>query len=182
MKQIILLLFIAIIFTPWALSQNDPNLSHFYMSRQQITIEDNSPIIINKTGNVNNPNQGSLPVNSPVNLPRASWQQYSPSVTNYKPNLPKVYNGVPPQAPPAPVVNNPKANLAKAQTLKNKSVKPTNVVKTYSTYKGYGGKASAVTTQTTNTTSQYGMNQTNKQINSNVNGKLLHWRPQTKNY
>ncbi len=172
-----------------ACAQNDPNLGHFYMSRRQITIEDNSPIIINKTGNAMAPNpyQGSLP-NSGMSLPKASWQQYSPSVTNFKPNLPTVYKGIPtpaPQATPSP--NLPVANTAKANSLKNKAktAKDNNTVKAYSTYKGYGGKVtntSSSSVTTAQTKMQSGQMQSNKQINSSVNGQLLHWRPQAKNY
>lgn len=75
-----------------AFAQNsyDPNLGHFYMGRQQITIEDNSPIIRDKTGATVNGANGAL-LNRPAPLPKAGWQGYAPiDNTNTNPNLPKV--------------------------------------------------------------------------------------------
>jgi hypothetical protein len=69
----------------------NPNLSHFYMGRQQITIEDNTPIINNKTGSTAAGGGNGALLNRPVPLPQAGWQPYAPVETpGINPNLPKV--------------------------------------------------------------------------------------------
>jgi len=55
----------------------NPNYSHFYMGRQEWTVEDNSPVIIDKTGTANSGMNGSL-INRPTPLPKAGWQGYAP--------------------------------------------------------------------------------------------------------
>src|ERR1700683_4813520 len=68
----------------------DPNLGHFYMGRQQITIEDESPIVNDKTGTAPGGGNGAL-LNRPTPLPKAGWQPYAPVETpGLNPNLPKV--------------------------------------------------------------------------------------------
>jgi hypothetical protein len=58
----------------------DPNFSHFYMGRQQWSVEDNSPVIINRTGTAPGAMNGALQ-NRPVPLPKAGWQGYAPVET-----------------------------------------------------------------------------------------------------
>ena len=56
---------------------SDPNFNHFYMGRQQWTVEDNSPVIINRTGTAPGAGMnGALPARPP--LPKAGWQGYAP--------------------------------------------------------------------------------------------------------
>ena len=60
------------------------------MGRQQITIENDAPIINNRTGNTNGGGNGAL-MNRPIPLPQAGWQPYAPVETpGINPNLPKV--------------------------------------------------------------------------------------------
>jgi hypothetical protein len=81
----------------------DPNLGHFYMARQQITITDDGPVINNKTTPpaVPGAGPGALPAGIPQGLPAARWTQYSPPETSpsLSTSLPKVPNGVPPKQP-----------------------------------------------------------------------------------
>lgn len=71
---------------------SDPNLGHFYMGRQQWTIQDDSPIINNQTGTAPGAMNGALPSRPP--LPKAGWQGYAP-VENLKSttNSPKTSGG-----------------------------------------------------------------------------------------
>lgn len=60
------------------------------MGRQQITIEDESPVVTNKAGGAAGGMNGGLP-NRPTALPKAGWQPYAPVETpGINPNLPKV--------------------------------------------------------------------------------------------
>ncbi len=61
------------------------------MGRQQITIEDKSPIINDKTGGAAGGGGNGALINRPVPLPKAGWQPYAPVETpGINPNLPKV--------------------------------------------------------------------------------------------
>ena len=69
----------------------DPNLGHFYMGRQQITIENNTPIINDRTGGTTGGGGNGGLLSRPVPLPQAGWQPYAPIETpGINPNLPKV--------------------------------------------------------------------------------------------
>ena len=155
---------------------NNPNLNHFYMGRQQVQIIDDSPIIMNRpggaggSGNMN----GSLP-NRPIALPHAGWQSYTPAQPpGFASGLPKtVLKGVPPK----PVPNGPTGNKAKAGALaagnKGKSKgKPVTVAGSptaVSTYKPYATYKPA---QPAGLGAAGGNNQ---QTSTNVRSSVLHW-------
>ncbi len=88
----------------------DPNMGHFYMARQQITILDDGPVVNNRVSAPAQPGQpapgnGALP-GGPMPLAPARWQQYSPAETppNLSTSLPRVNNGIPKKIP-LPVAN-----------------------------------------------------------------------------
>ncbi|HEY9756566.1 MAG TPA: hypothetical protein V6C97_15470 [Oculatellaceae cyanobacterium] len=144
----------------------DPNMGHFYMARQQITITDDGPVINNKTTQPGAPGAGSMPAGIPQGLPAARWTQYSPAAENpnLSTSLPKVSNGVPPKLPPG----GPAGKSAKAGKLAVPSAKPTAAVKpapsteAYAPYKKFAPDA-AVT------------GASNAQSSSAVRGDVLHW-------
>ncbi len=156
--------------------------SSFYMSRRQLQFVDDSPIIRNSNGQVQqgtgagfgNAQQGQQP------LQRAGFTSYSSSLPqSAAPSLPKVNNGVPAQPPPQAA---PKSLSAKAGGLgkgKKASTKPATATKApaqpegihaYNSYNGYnpsaaapgevagGGGSGSVTTR-----------------QGNVKGSVLHW-------
>jgi len=61
------------------------------MGHQQITVEDNSPIINDRTGSTAGGGANGGLLNRPASLPKAGWQPYAPVETpGINPNLPKV--------------------------------------------------------------------------------------------
>jgi hypothetical protein len=152
---------------------DDPNIGHFYMGRQQITITDDAPLVNDQRtrgGAAPAGMNGALP-GRPRGLPTAGWQSYSPVAPSLSTNLPKVNNGVP--KPVAPVANKPprgmKGNAGALGAGKGKSATPQgdpNVVKTYKPYTRYQNPDSAGISATDNA---------NQQSTSNVRGSVLHW-------
>ncbi len=146
---------------------NDPNMGHFYMARQQITITDDGPLINNKMTQPGQPGAGAMPVAIPQGLPAARWTQYSPAENpNLSTSLPKVVNGVPPKMPPA--TNGPTGRSGKAGKLPvaarpavvKQPAAPTTA--TYAPYKQFSPDA-AIT------------GASSAQSQSNVKGDVLHW-------
>jgi hypothetical protein len=126
----------------------DPNLGHFYMGRQQVTITDDSPQVNDQRTQPAPPGQqgaaGGVP-NRPVALPRASFAQYSNNLPTLQGSLPRTVNGVPPKAPPNAGVS-PK--MAKTGAYKNKQAAVAKaapsgppVLKSYAPVQGYGAGA-----------------------------------------
>ena len=132
-----------------------PDSSQFYMSRRQVQVIDDSPIVKYGGGPGGAAGGaaggfGGMPAGAQMGLPRAGFQSNiggSPSLTT---PLPKVNNGVPPKAPPV----DEKAMRAKANALAKsqakaaaKSVaqaqpKAPEGIKAYNSYKGYNPAAS----------------------------------------
>lgn len=143
----------------------DPNLGHFYMARQQITITDDSPVIMKKTNSPGATAAGSLPAGAPQGLPQARWTQYAPADNpNLSTSLPKVSNGVPkaPSAAQTPthgktgkLAAKPKASLAPRD-------KAEPAAAAYEPYKKFSPEA-AVT------------GASSAQSSSRVKGDVLHW-------
>ncbi|RTL35989.1 MAG: hypothetical protein EKK48_26890 [Candidatus Melainabacteria bacterium] len=158
--------------------QSDPNIGHFYMARQQITITDEAPMVNDQRTNpaAAQAGMGGMP-GGPMPLPRAGWQPYSQSIPSLRTSLPKTNNGVPEKAPPPPpmgmrgraggLINGPKT------AAKPKSSQPpapsAPVVKAYSPYKQYAPDSAAAGSAA-------------MQSNSAVRGSVLHWARPRKNY
>jgi hypothetical protein len=169
--------------------QVDPNIGHFYMARQQITITDDSPVVQNKTnGPQSNAGggggQGGMQ-NAPAALPRAGWMPYSQDVPGLRTNLPATNNGVP-QKPPPQQAQPRGQHAGRGGLLKSsngggngggnggKSSKPgansataaapanRNAVQAYSPYKHYAPESPASGSAA-------------MQSNANVKGNVLHW-------
>lgn len=143
----------------------DPNLGHFFMGRQQITIEDNSPIINDKTGSTANGANGAL-LNRQVPLPKSGWQGYAPVETpGINPNLPKV---------PGPVRQSHTAGTAGATGQKGRTGKLTAKAKSsavpISGYKPYAKYPE----QTLNPQAAQDLG-----VSTHVKGNLLHWARRT---
>jgi hypothetical protein len=148
----------------------DPNLNHYYMGRQQITITDEAPMVNDKTGGAAGGGgggaNGGLP-GRPTALPRSGFQSYSPEAApaNTR-SLPKLVNGVPPKSPP-PQAAGHKGKAGKLASNKS-NVRPqspstptgASAYKPYATY----GTPSAPASAAGSSSSQ-----------SNVKGNLLHW-------
>jgi hypothetical protein len=130
----------------------DPNISHFYMARQEIQIMDDAPAVNDMRTQPGPPGSKNAPPPSQRQaLPHAGFMPYSQNVPSLRNGLPNVYNGVPQKAPPPVLGIDPKS--AKAGAYKGKGAKgaggkqgapaaPT-VAKTYDSYQGYGGKGAA---------------------------------------
>lgn len=159
--------------------------SSFYMSRRQVQIIDNSPIV-NYSGGGGPGAQGAPAAGFGGNmgrapLQRAGFQSYSTGMPQYAPqNLPHVNNGVPPKQEPRPNPG-PRSMSAKAGGLSNskggagasaggsgpgKHSAP-NTVSAYNTYKGY---SPATTPQPQGAGSGGGLNSSTA-----VQGSILHW-------
>ncbi len=154
-----------------ALAQRDadPNLGHFYMARQQVTITDDGPVVVNRRtppAQPGAPGAGSLPAGIPQGLPAARWSQYAPTDNpSLSSSLPKVNNGVPKTPPPLPPGAHGKTGKlplgGKPKTAA--SAPPTvdkNVPAAYEPYKKFSPEAAVS-----------GANQTS----GNVKGDVLHW-------
>ncbi len=138
----------------------DPNFNHFYMGRQQWTVEDNSPVIINRAGTAPGAMNGALP-NRPA-LPKASWQGYAPidnPATNN--NLSKAGGG----ARSKNIGHSKPGQRGQAGNLTgNKSPSGTNAYKPYATYSNPTNAPNTGTDPSTST---------------RVKGDLLHWARRT---
>jgi hypothetical protein len=149
----------------------DPNLNHFYMGRQQITIENNTPIINNRTGSTAGGGVNGGLLNRPVPLPQSGWQPYAPVETpGINPNLPKV---------PTPVRQLHNAQARSTTTGKKghagnltagahgKSSSAANGIRSYSPYAQYPPPAA-----NTQAAEELG-------TSTHVKGSLLHWARRT---
>lgn len=132
----------------------DPNLGHFYMGRQQWTVEDNSPIINDRTSTTDNTMNGSLP-SRPVPLPKSGWQGYAPiEKPPANPNPSKNSN----QLKSSTSKNSASGNKGKAGNLTgNKSPSSIKGYKPYATYQNPVA------------------NPAEPQTSTHVKGNLLHW-------
>ena len=141
----------------------DPNMGHFYMARQQITITDDGPTVNDKRTQPGAPQQGANPAGIPQGLPAARWTQYSPAENpNLSTSLPKVSNGVPPKMPPpGPAGKSAKAGKL-AMPTPRPAAKPAPTTEAYAPYKKFAPDA-AVT------------GASNAQSSSAVKGDVLHW-------
>lgn len=145
-----------------AFSQRDynPNFNHFYMGRQEWTVEDNSPVIINKTGTGSGGMNGSLP-NRPA-LPKAGWQGYAP-IDNPPPNssLPKGPGSSRPKGAAHPKLG------YKGHTGNLTGGKSSSGINAYKPYATYSSPTNAPNTGIDPSTSTH------------VKGDLLHWARRT---
>jgi hypothetical protein len=148
----------------------DPNLQHFFMGRQQITVEDNSPIINNRTGDAAGGGGNGALLNRAVPLPKSGWQPYAPVETpGINPNLPKV---------PGPVhqshtaaANTKTGNKGHAGHLAagaHGKTSSANNIRSYSPYTKYPAPAANTEAQADLSTSTH------------VKGSLLHWARRTR--
>jgi hypothetical protein len=88
--------------TAYAQRTSDPNIGHFYMARQQVSITDDSPVINNRMsgaaapGAAQMPGNGALPA-GPMPLAPARWQSFAPPPTapGLSTSLPQVNKGLP---------------------------------------------------------------------------------------
>jgi len=127
------------------------------MGRQQWTIEDNSPIINNRTGTAPGAMNGALPARAP--LPKAGWQGYAP-VDNPPPNnnLPKI-PAIPKAAKP---VSRPGTNSKLGHKGAAGNLSPTGI----NSYKPYSTYTSPVNAPNVGT---------DPSSSTHVKGSLLHW-------
>jgi len=134
----------------------NPNYNHFYMGRQEWTVEDNSPVIIDKTGTANSGANGSL-INRPTPLPKAGWQGYAP-IDN-----PPASNNA--KSAGATKSKNSAASKAgqKGHTGNLSSTNSPNAIRGYKPYATYSNPVSAPNAGADLTTTQH------------VKGSLLHW-------
>jgi hypothetical protein len=163
----------AVLQMPANAQRNDnPNLGHFYMGRQQITITDDAPMVNDqRTNGSGAPAGANGALGGRAPLPAAGWQSYSPVGSGLSTNLPKVNNGVPKPAPPQ--ANKPpramKGNAGALGAGKGKPATPQgdpNAVKTYKPYTRYANPDSAGVSAS---------DIANQQSSSNVKGSVLHW-------
>lgn len=185
----------------------DPNLGHFYMARQQITITDDSAVVNDKRTQPTPagkpaPGNGALPSGA-LPLPKAQWQQLAPTETapsNLNTSLPKVENGVPPKPGNAAGAKAKGLNAAGAAGKGNAAQKGNLAGKSASARKGnFNGKgkspSSAAATPTAPKVSTYspykkysldnsGQGATaagNATSKTKVRADLLHWaRPKSR--
>jgi len=155
-------------------------LKHFYMARQQVQITDDAPMVNDQRtfpqGGQQQGGMGALP-NRPMALPRAGFQQYSPTQPSFNTSLPQVVNGVPPKEQPqqqGPTGKKAKTGkykpTNKQQTATNKTAAPVQTTaKSYSPYKGYNPGAAPVNQGAT------ANGASNMQSKTRVKGSVLHW-------
>jgi len=154
-----------------------PDSSQFYMSRRQIQVVDDSPIVKFGTGGPSaQGGSGPMPTGGQMALPRAGFgtniNASAPSITT---PLPKVNNGVPPKPTPAEE-NAMKAKalaLSKAQAkavaaAKPKAPPPPQGIKAYNSYKGYNPAASLPA-------AAGGAAGSSTSTSAQVKGSVLHW-------
>jgi hypothetical protein len=146
----------------------DPNMGHFYMARQQITITDDGPLINNKMQQAAPPGAaGALAPGIQQGLPAARWSQYAPTenAPSLSTSLPKVVNGVPPKMAPGPAGQKGKAGrlaVARPKAATPPVAKAPQGPATYAPYKKFSPEA-AIT------------GASNAQSSGEVKGDVLHW-------
>ncbi len=138
----------------------DPNLGHFYMGRQQWTVEDNSPVIIDKTGTASGAMNGALQ-NRPVPLPKAGWQGYAPIDTPATNTGASKNFGHSQTSKPR---HSQAGNKGKAGNLTGNSPSGIQSYKPYATYQNPVANPNAGNSQ---------------QTSQHVKGSLLHWTRRT---
>jgi hypothetical protein len=146
---------------------SDPNMGHFYMARQQVTITDDGPLINNKMQQAAPPGaQGALPPGVQQGLPTARWSQYAPTDNpSLSTSLPKVVNGVPPKMAPGQTGAKGKAGklgVARAKAPTAPVAKGIPQPAAYAPYKKFSpdGAISGAS---------------DAQSSGNVKGDVLHW-------
>jgi hypothetical protein len=139
--------------------------SHFYMSRLQVQLIDDSPVVTHQAGT---PGAAQAPINVPRVLPRSGFQSYTSSMPQLSTSLPRVNNGVPPKQ--APVKAPPRGAHGKTGSL----LRPTEprpaapqTVQSYAPYKGFSPGTAGSTAGSGYASA--GQSQTN------VRGNVLHW-------
>ena len=156
---------------------SDPNIGHFYMARQQVSITDDSPVINNRvnggaTPGAQMPGNGALPA-GPMPLAPARWQSFAPPPTapSLSTNLPQVNKGLPTKgAMPGP---GNRGNTGRLPGKAGGSGKPAAVTSTpgapvaagYTPYKKFAVEAPAATS-------------IGNGANGKVYGDVLHWARQ----
>lgn len=150
---------------------SDPNIGHFYMARQQISITDDSPVINNRTGGGGAQNMqgaGALP-GGPMPLAPARWQSFAPPPTapNLSTSLPQVNKGLPTKGPmPGTGNHGNTGRLAKTKSSAPAISKPSGpVTASYTPYKKFAVEAPAATS-------------IGNGANGKVYGDVLHWARQ----
>ncbi len=145
-----------------------PDSSHFYMSRMQVQVIDESPMVTRQS----NPagaaqQQGTRPGVPPGGLPRAGWQSYSNDIPGLSTSLPKTNNGVPPKMPPQKAgPTGMRGNTGKLANAKPKppiTSAPPGTPAMYAPYKGFDASTLSGAGASTNSSQ------------SNVHGSVLHW-------
>lgn len=185
-------------------ARDNPNMGHFYMARQQITITDDAPAVNDQRTNPQPGGRGGAgPGLAPGlgrSLPKAGWTPYSQFVPGLSTTLPKTANGVPvPVAPQDPSglkgkAGKLKGSKAAASKPKSGSGGPPSV-KNYTPYKGYGAPPQMVKgggggsnggfsptyganipgISGTSSEASSGGGWGNQQTQTNVQGNVLHW-------
>jgi hypothetical protein len=142
-----------------------PDSSRFYMSRMQVQIIDESPIINHQVNPAGAAGSNAIPGVPRGGLPRAGFQSYSPDTPSLSTTLPKTNNGVPTKMAPGkaggPTGNKGHAGKLGPTTAKAKAAPAGPSVQAYAPYKGWS-PGPAPTTETSSTTQR------------NVRG-VLHW-------
>jgi hypothetical protein len=154
-----------------------PDSSQFYMSRRQIQVVDDSPIV--KFGGGGGASaaggNGPIPTGGQMALPRAGFQSYTSAAPSITTPLPKVNNGVPPK----PTPQEEAAARAKAESLRKSQAKaaaaqahpktppPPEGIKAYNSYKGYNPANTLPTASAASGSSS--------SSNGQVKGNILHW-------
>ena len=148
-----------------------PDASHYYMSRMQVQLIDDSPIVnhqVNPPGAAGGASPGSASY-VPRGLPRAGFNSYTSDIPSLSTSLPKTNNGVPPKLPPSKAL--PAGNKGQSGRLGSaKAAKPAvrsgpPTVEAYAPYKGYNPNAMDGSVQ----------GGTNSNSQANVKGSVLHW-------
>lgn len=140
-----------------------PDASRFYMSRLQVQMIDEAPMVTRQANPGGAPGQQQMrPGIPPGGLPRAGFQSYTPEMPGLSTSLPKTNNGVPPKLPPQRA--NPsgmRGNAGKLAANKPKPAPTAPAVQAYAPYKGYDAAAFGGSTAASS--------------KSNVHGSVLHW-------
>jgi hypothetical protein len=143
-----------------------PDSSRFYMSRMQVQIIDETPIINRQANPPGAAGSNAIPGVPRRGLPRAGFQSYSPDTPSLSTTLPKTNNGVPSKIVPgkagSPTGNKGHAGKLGPATAKVKAAPAGPSVEAYAPYKGWNPGAAPATMQTSSTTQR------------NVRG-VLHW-------
>jgi hypothetical protein len=159
-----------------------PDSSHFYMSRLQVQMIDETPIVNHQVNPPGAAGNGGMGANQgiPRTLPRAGFNSYTSNIPTVTTTLPKVNNGVPPKLAPTKSGGVPTGDQGRAGRLGSggkgsklaKGASPANInapptVQAYAPYKGYNPAAMSGVQTSSNSAGQ------NSQ--TNVQGNVLHW-------